>query len=543
MAKMKSRKDGSRFLPNMIDKLANESPTKSFISVPRTAYLDEGFHDITYSSYADAINRAAWWLDEKFGKATPATFETVAYIGPNDLRQVILMVAAMKSGRKLLMLSPWASLEGKLSLMEKTKATALLFARIPSNNDQLQDLKSIKPEFPSFEVPGESTWLENKDAVSLYEYCRTWEEGLHDPVVVFTTSGTTGLPKPLVFTNSVIMSFDAMYHLQYQGQTLSTHDMTGRRIFVPFPLLHVGGWGHCLIYPVYFDFVAVIVPNKVQTADVVSMVISTTSVSATVIYPALIEEIFRKSQSFEILQGLDIVWWGGAPLSKSIGDSLSKIVDLRTKYGASEYLWPPFLNVGTENWNYLSIPPQVGMEFVARGQGLFELLVVRKAECADFQNVFELYPDTHHYYSRDLWSAHPTRENTWKYEGRVDDMTCLSTGQSVFVLPLELVMQECPLVKGVVIGGHGRRNLWMVIESEGTVSNDETHEYLKRLWPWIEKANTIATKNGRLQRHLTVVAPSEKPFPRLGKGSIDRRAVASMFERELNDCYLAPVRG
>ncbi|KAG4441603.1 hypothetical protein IFR05_002887 [Cadophora sp. M221] len=538
---MDFRKDGSRFLPNMIDRIAKESPTKPFISVPKVDNLDEGFHDITYSRYSHAINCAAWWLDANFGKAMPAAFETVAYMGPNDLRQVILMVAAMKTGRKLLMLSPWASVEGKLSLMERTEANALLYAKCPSNIDQLQELKSIKPELLTFDVPEESIWLENKDKVPLYTYSRTWDEGLHDPVVVFTTSGTTGLPKPLVFTNSVIMSFDAMYHLQDQGQTLSTHDMIGRRIFVPFPLLHVGGWGHCLVYPVYFNYVAVIVPNKLQTADIVSKALSKTPVSATVIYPALVEEIFRKSQSFEILQGLDIVWWGGAPLSKSIGDSLSKVVDLRTKYGASEYLWPPFLNIGTENWDYLSIPPQVGMEFVARGQGLFELLVVRKAECADFQNVFELYPDTHHYYSRDLWSAHPTRENTWKYEGRVDDMTCLSTGQSVFVLPLELIMQECPLVKGVVVGGQGRRRLWMVIEPEGIVLGNETQEYLEKLWPWMEKANVISTENGRLQRHLTVVAPSEKPFPRLGKGSIDRRVVASMFERELNDCYLAPV--
>lgn len=87
---------GRRLIPNIIDERAESDPTKAFASIPRSKDLADGFVDITYALVANAINRASWWLSHSMGNTE--TSEVFAYLGPNDLRYPILLVATMKCG-------------------------------------------------------------------------------------------------------------------------------------------------------------------------------------------------------------------------------------------------------------------------------------------------------------------------------------------------------------------------------------------------------------------------------------------------------------
>jgi acyl-CoA synthetase (AMP-forming)/AMP-acid ligase II len=87
---------GRRLIPNVIDERAESEPTKAFASIPRSKDLTDGFVDISYALLGNAINRASWWLSQSMGNAN--TSEVFAYLGPNDLRYPILLVATMKCG-------------------------------------------------------------------------------------------------------------------------------------------------------------------------------------------------------------------------------------------------------------------------------------------------------------------------------------------------------------------------------------------------------------------------------------------------------------
>lgn len=89
-------KYGNRLVPTLIDERARNDPTKIFASFPRSKDLADGFLDVSYAQLANAINRASWWLSESMSNAE--TREVFAYLGPNDLRYPILLVAAMKCG-------------------------------------------------------------------------------------------------------------------------------------------------------------------------------------------------------------------------------------------------------------------------------------------------------------------------------------------------------------------------------------------------------------------------------------------------------------
>ncbi|KAK5624968.1 hypothetical protein RRF57_000684 [Xylaria bambusicola] len=88
---------GKRTIPSAIDELAQACPTRTWVSFA-TDY--QRLRDVSFQTCAHAVNQTCWWLKRTLG--TSETFDTVAYIGPNDLRYLILFSAAVKCGYKVL---------------------------------------------------------------------------------------------------------------------------------------------------------------------------------------------------------------------------------------------------------------------------------------------------------------------------------------------------------------------------------------------------------------------------------------------------------
>lgn len=90
-----------RLLVTAIDQIANSQPQRTWVSVPKDEdNLSDGFVDITFKQFSNAINHAAAWLQSKLSPRS-GSFDTFAYEGPNDVRVAILTVAAVKVGRKV----------------------------------------------------------------------------------------------------------------------------------------------------------------------------------------------------------------------------------------------------------------------------------------------------------------------------------------------------------------------------------------------------------------------------------------------------------
>lgn len=47
---------------------------------------------------ANAVNRCAHRIVEVCGKPEKDSFPTIAYLGPNDARYIVMMIAAVKAG-------------------------------------------------------------------------------------------------------------------------------------------------------------------------------------------------------------------------------------------------------------------------------------------------------------------------------------------------------------------------------------------------------------------------------------------------------------
>ena len=97
-------KPGLQFIgdlvPNLVDKRARLTPNSIYSEYPISPLsYDEGYRTITYGDFANAVNGAARWLQTTLGPGQD--FETLAYMGPNDLRYPALILGAVKAGYKV----------------------------------------------------------------------------------------------------------------------------------------------------------------------------------------------------------------------------------------------------------------------------------------------------------------------------------------------------------------------------------------------------------------------------------------------------------
>ncbi len=90
---------GHRLIPSLIDEKASVAPDEIYCYIPRTARIEDGFHSISYRRFSNAINACSYWIEAEIGKSE--NFATLAYLGPSDLRNILIIVAAVKTGHKV----------------------------------------------------------------------------------------------------------------------------------------------------------------------------------------------------------------------------------------------------------------------------------------------------------------------------------------------------------------------------------------------------------------------------------------------------------
>lgn len=90
---------GRRLLPQVVDYHAQRDPSRVYASIPRSATgLSDGFRDITIAKLAAMVNYLSWWLEGILGVGN---LDTIAYVGPADIRYAAIFLAAVKCRYKV----------------------------------------------------------------------------------------------------------------------------------------------------------------------------------------------------------------------------------------------------------------------------------------------------------------------------------------------------------------------------------------------------------------------------------------------------------
>lgn len=92
---------GQRNFVDVVDEIASSEPSRPVLYLPRSGNAEDGWRALSFGEYANAINRCAHWIVQCAGHAKDGEYPTVAYIGPNDIRYLVVIAAAVKAGYKV----------------------------------------------------------------------------------------------------------------------------------------------------------------------------------------------------------------------------------------------------------------------------------------------------------------------------------------------------------------------------------------------------------------------------------------------------------
>ncbi|PVI01653.1 putative AMP-binding enzyme [Periconia macrospinosa] len=527
----------TRLVVTQIDEYAQTDPSRVWAAIPiDDDDLSKGFKDVTYTDFANAVGHACAWLEATLPPSqTP--FETIAYAGVKDVRYPILAVAAAKIERKLLLLSPFASIDAQAHLIQASECKVFLHGEHNAAMVQQVLAKAAPAQCSDIVIPPLSDLLFKEEVVS-YKFKKSPDEAKDDPWLIFHTSGTTGLPKLITYTHVMMASFnEAALMPDAKDETMLDH-FANRRWYTPLPSLHFVGMTVSFQFPIFTGGVVVIGPGGTgpTTPSLAREVMIRGKVQGSVLPPVLIDALCASPEGLACLRAQDYIYFAGAPLSRDTAAKLNPHVPVKPAMGSTE-AGAYFLRIsGDEDWEYYSFRPGMGMKLQPTSSGdLYEAVFVREKGLEAWQQVFKIYPELQEFRTKDLFSRHLSRPDAWKYVGRADDLIVFSHGEDLYATGVEEeIVKAHKDISGVFVGGQGRAKPFVIVDWENEKTDEER---LAELLPIIEKANEKLSDLVKLSKDLVLFTRPEKRLVRTGKGSVSRIGNEEGFREEIDALY------
>ncbi|RWA12652.1 hypothetical protein EKO27_g2467 [Xylaria grammica] len=526
---------GRRLMPTVLDDFATRSPDRVYAAVPKTNDIKDGFRDITFADVARMVNFISWWVEDRFGKSDK--FEAIGYIGITDVRGPILFQGLVKSGFKILLLSPRNPASTNISLMTQTGCSKLLYA---SELSPLVDpMRASSLSLHAEAIPLLEDMMAS--APKHYPYQKLFEDARDEPAAVLHSSGSTRLPKPIIMTHGSFAVLDNEHNLpEVTGRKRRDWTMWsfegGGRLFTVFPFFHLGGFLMFTVAAIFGKTTIVYAPPfLVPDGALIMDMMLQQKLKALLLPPSLVEQLVNEPQGMELVKKLDFVAYSGAPLSSAIGNRLSKIIDVFSPYGATETYPQPELATSPEDWEWHEFSPHCKheMQLFDPEEGTYELVIMSGENSRDTAAVYHNIPDSRgQFHTKDLFVRNAEKPNLFKYYGRKDDIITLSNGEKFNPIPFELNLQGDSLIKGALVIGNGRSQPVLLLEFKSPNQPSP-----KDLWPLIENSNTLVPGQGRIHRGMIILGSPDRPFARTGKGTIIRRLTEDAYRPEVEKLY------
>ena len=350
-------------------------------------------------------------------------------------------------------------------------------------------------------------------------------------LIMMHSSGSTGLPKPINFTNTRLLSTFRT------AQKLTA--------FQSVPLFHAHG---------FVSFVQAIYTSKTiylfnghvpQTHEtIVAALRSIADPGPEVVWtvPYVLKLLAEKPDGIEVLKRCKIVSCSGSRCPDELGDLLVREgIHFGSAFGATEVaLILTSLNRPPEDkaWDYLRPPPHVApyilMRPVEEGSEIHECIVL-DGHKGKLKTNSDDPPNSWH--TSDLFIAHARIPNAWKYVGRKDDRVTLLNGEKVLPLPIEGRIQQHALVREAVVFGVDREVPGLLLFRAKAAEGLSDDTFVERVWPAVEDANSRAEGFSQISREMVAVIPENVECPSTDKSSIKRAAVYRDFKDVIDGVY------
>lgn len=393
-------------------------------------------------------------------------------------------------------------------------------------------------------VPDLDFFLQSKD-VSNYPYDKTFDEARYSPFVVLHTSGSTGMPHPIIVNHGTLASFDA-YQLipSLTGKPVLGSSLPGTRMLMAFPYFHMASFTLLLGLAVYYGVIIVLPPpHQPLTASLVDAIHMNVDVDGCALPPSILVDIYHDKAMLSRLEHLKFIFFAGGPLPPEVGNAVARATHLSTLFGSTEIGFPIQEVCSPEDWEYVRYSPFYGSLFRPLGEDdLFEQILVRRRELDLFQSVFSTYPKIAEFSTKDLYRKHPVKSGLWKFMGRTDDVIVLSNAEKLNPVDFESVVSSHPAIRSALVGGHGKPQTCLLVEPAVVSERDTGHmELLNTIWPTILEANRTCPTHARIMKDFVIFVDEERGVERAGKGTIQREPTLQLYRNDIDRLYEAPA--
>ncbi|RYP43738.1 hypothetical protein DL768_009730 [Monosporascus sp. mg162] len=531
---------GRRLIPHIIDDLAKIDPERIIYSFPKSQDVSKGFRDVTARKLASAIDKVAWWLQKEIGRSS--SFETIGYVGPHDLRYVLVTHGCIKAGYQVGNIDQeFDCIEGSLALLDRTSCKYWI-----SPTQQPQNLPEILAQHPMkvLSIQDVEGLLDATD-VPYYPYEKTFEEAATEPFCVLHTSGTTGLPKPIFWNHGLLSTLDAVRLLPpvdgdngLKPWTSMWHEKD--RLYSAFPFYHGAGMIMNILMNAFYGMHGIIGPEGViPNMDLINSMLDHAKIDIWSIVPSLVDELGETPEVLSKFKSAKFICASGGPVTQAPVDKVNEVVRVFNLTGTTEGLFIGNLWVDRQDWIYFSFHPYSGFDFREIESGLYEHYVVRNEHATLFQGLFHTFRDVKEMSLKDLYAKHPTKSNHWIYMGRADEMVVFSNGEKLQPLGAQAIINAHPAIAGSLVIGTGKFQAGLLVELKDREPIDaaEREALIDSIYETVKVANASSPGYAQIHREYIMFSDPEKPFAYTDKGTVKRRATLAGYTQEIENFY------
>lgn len=243
-------------------------------------------------------------------------------------------VTSAEQDEQTLLPSPRNSVEGHLALLESTSCNTLI-SPVESKVDHILSKRDMR----HLNVEGLQAFLRG-DFIEHYAYNKTFEGAALDPFIIVHTSGSTGLPKPIILYHGGVATIDAQHRISaldgYDSQIkvseapirvctgLPPFHVRLRSSYICFIALEavlirfqVAGVIQTLLVALYFEETTVWLPaGRPVSADLIDDLLENTNVDLVFLAPSTLEELSQSQTSLEKLKRVKYAQYAGGQSQK-----------------------------------------------------------------------------------------------------------------------------------------------------------------------------------------------------------------------------------